>query len=137
MPSTGKTTTASLSDVMITGRPHGNSAKPRSTATCLDEPNRPDFPLALMSPHASLGSSLRRYLGLANVLAVFEECGLAEFIPRVMSFSRRARWQSRLSRISWHAEAGSESGYSTMGDRRLAKRSSRPDVSRDASWAPV
>ena len=24
-----------------------------------------------------------------------------------------------------------------MGDRRLAKRSSRPDVSRDASWAPV
>ena len=49
MPSTGNAATASLLDVMITGRPERNSASPRSTATCAGSPSKPDFVPPLMS----------------------------------------------------------------------------------------
>jgi hypothetical protein len=40
----------------MTGRPERNSARPRSTATCLGVPNKPDVPLPAMSHTYVFGS---------------------------------------------------------------------------------
>ena len=42
-------------DVMITGRPARNSARPRSTATCSGSPNRPAFTPNHVTPRIRLG----------------------------------------------------------------------------------
>ena len=52
MPSTGKTTTASSAAVMRTGRPDRNSARPRSTATCLGVAKQAGLPTPThVTPH--------------------------------------------------------------------------------------
>ena len=133
MPSTGISTAAPSFDVMMTGRPDRNSARPRCTPTCLGEPNRPELPLVLMSPHTLAPSTRNRLDRTRTRPSGFYSIGDVFFATRLQSPSHE---------ISWHDAARSESRYYMMTDGRLGKRD--PRDSRDpengaqtSPWAAV
>src|SRR5262249_43281636 len=137
MPSTGKATTRSPADVTMIGRPDLNSARPRSTATCLGVPNKPDVPLpAILYTHV-FGSRRpqNRTDRRRTRPGAFYSVGGRLF--------RCARLQSPSREISWHDATGSESRYLTMAHGRpprpnRSERGGRENGSDAAlSWAPV
>src|SRR5262245_52401641 len=114
MPSTGSTTATSPAAVITTGRPDRNSARPRSTATRSEFPNRPDFPFPLMSIHnfptlvnAGRGQTMNN-----------KNAAPGAFIPANFCILTTRIWQAPSRRISCHGASGSESRSCTMADER-------------------
>src|SRR5262249_7039991 len=101
MPSTGKANTRSSADVTMTGRPDRNSARPRSTATCLGEPNKPDIPLPAISHTHVFGSPRpqNHIDGIRTRPSGFYSVGSVFFVARLHRRSRE---------ISWHEATSSE-----------------------------